>query len=97
MTIEVCDCESDQAVSLTTNSVPVYDARKIVVDFDTDLACLDTVVPPFVGEIPFGSFVVVGYTCSVYHTAVSGSSERVAHLGCNILWAIVCGTPKSRT
>ncbi|KAJ7822379.1 hypothetical protein B0H14DRAFT_2598563 [Mycena olivaceomarginata] len=49
--------------------VPVYDARKVVVNFDTDLACLDAVVPPFVGEIPFGSFVVVGYTCSVYHTA----------------------------
>ncbi|KAJ6470778.1 hypothetical protein C8R47DRAFT_751799 [Mycena vitilis] len=76
--------------------VPVYDARKNLVDFDTDLARLDEVLPPFIGEVPFGSFIVVGYTCSVYNAAVSGSSERVAHLGCNVLWVIVCGTPRTR-
>ncbi|KAJ7095671.1 hypothetical protein C8R44DRAFT_890065 [Mycena epipterygia] len=52
--------------------VPVYDARNVVVDFDSDLVRLAEVLPPFVGEIPFGSFVVVGYTCSVYNAAISG-------------------------
>ncbi|KAJ7111512.1 hypothetical protein C8R44DRAFT_632986 [Mycena epipterygia] len=76
------------------SSLPVYDARTVVVDFDSDLVKLAEVLPPFVGEVPFGSFVVVGYTCSVYNAAISGSSERAAHLGCNILWVIVCGIPK---
>ncbi|KAJ6581757.1 hypothetical protein B0H19DRAFT_929623, partial [Mycena capillaripes] len=74
--------------------VPVYDARKVVVDFESDLPRLDEVLPPFVGEVPFGSFIVVGYTCSMYHSTLSGSNERVANLGCNVLWVIVCGTPK---
>lgn len=78
------------------NPVPVYDARKIVVDYDTDLTRLHELLPPFVGEVPFGSFIVVGYTCSVYNAAVNGTSERAPHLGCNILWVIVCGTPKPK-
>ncbi|KAJ7640376.1 hypothetical protein DFH06DRAFT_1137830 [Mycena polygramma] len=76
--------------------VPIYDARKLVVDFDSDLGRLDEVLPPFIGEVPFGSFISVGYTCSVYNAAVSGTNERAAHLGCNVLWVIVCGTPKGR-
>ncbi|KAJ7683322.1 hypothetical protein B0H17DRAFT_1227827 [Mycena rosella] len=75
------------------DKVPIYDARKVVVDFDADLMRLDDVLPPFIGEVPFSSFVVVGYTCSVYNAAVSGSSERAPHLGCNILrmmWAQLC-------
>ncbi|KAJ7112266.1 hypothetical protein C8R44DRAFT_632337 [Mycena epipterygia] len=76
-----------------TPSVPVYDARKVVVDFDTDLDRLATALPLFVGEVPFGSFVVIGYTVSVYRAGLNGGSEKVPHLGCNIMWAIVCGTP----
>ncbi|KAJ7642478.1 hypothetical protein DFH06DRAFT_1137488 [Mycena polygramma] len=76
--------------------VPVYDARKQVVDFQTDLGRLDEVLPRLSGEIPFGSFVVVGYTLSSYQGVRSGSSDKVAHLGCNIVWAIVCGTPVLR-
>ncbi|KAJ7617676.1 hypothetical protein DFH06DRAFT_1145102 [Mycena polygramma] len=56
--------------------VPVYDARKIVVDFDTDLVRLDELLPPFIGEVPFGSFIVVGYTCSVYNAATSMIESR---------------------
>jgi hypothetical protein len=73
--------------------VPVYDARKTPVDFETDLDKIADVLPSFTGEIPFGSFVVVGYTASVYKATLGGGSERVPHLGCNILWVIVCGTP----
>ncbi|KAJ7637962.1 hypothetical protein DFH06DRAFT_1335610 [Mycena polygramma] len=73
--------------------VPVYDARKRVVDFNVGLDRLDKKLPMFHGEIPFGAFIVVGYTCSSYMGTISGSNERVPHLGCNILWVVVCGVP----
>ncbi|KAJ7662640.1 hypothetical protein DFH06DRAFT_1324999 [Mycena polygramma] len=73
--------------------VPVYDARKRVVDFNVDLDRLDKKLPLFPGEVPFGAFIVVGYTCSSYMGSISGSNERVPHLGCNILWVVVCGVP----
>ncbi|KAJ6618558.1 hypothetical protein B0H10DRAFT_1913496 [Mycena sp. CBHHK59/15] len=69
--------------------VPIYDARRIVVDFAGDLDRLGQVLPLFPGEVPPGSFTVVGYTCSSYSATLSGASERVPHLGCNILWVIV--------
>ncbi|KAJ6457541.1 hypothetical protein C8R47DRAFT_1227355 [Mycena vitilis] len=75
------------------DKVPIYDARKVVLDFSADLERLDRVLPPFHGEIPFGSFVVVGYTVAGYKATLSAGGERVPHLGCNVLWAIVCGTP----
>ncbi|KAJ7616336.1 hypothetical protein DFH06DRAFT_1145606 [Mycena polygramma] len=75
------------------DKVPIYDARRVVLDFSSDLERLDRVLPPFHGEIPFGSFVVVGYTVAGYKAALSAGGERVPHLGCNVLWAIVCGTP----
>ncbi|KAJ6462340.1 hypothetical protein C8R47DRAFT_1225489 [Mycena vitilis] len=74
-------------------TVPVYDARGVVFDFNSDLARLDTVLPAFHGEVPFGSFVVVGYTVAGYKASLSAGGERVPHMGCNILWAVVCGTP----
>ncbi|KAJ7705900.1 hypothetical protein B0H16DRAFT_1345948 [Mycena metata] len=83
--------------SLMHLSVPVYDARKIVVNFEADLDRLDKVLPLFKGEVPFGSFVVVGYTVSSYKAALSSGGEKMPNLGCNILWAIVCGTPILRT
>ncbi|KAJ7029489.1 hypothetical protein C8F04DRAFT_925653, partial [Mycena alexandri] len=73
--------------------VPVYDARKTIVDFSSDLDRLGDVLPSFPGEVPVGSFTVVGYTCSSYRGAISGSNDRVAHISFNILWAVVCGTP----
>ncbi|KAJ7661404.1 hypothetical protein DFH06DRAFT_1325703 [Mycena polygramma] len=76
--------------------VPVYDARKQIIDFQVDLERLDETFPRFSGEIPFSSFVIVGYTLSSYQAARSGSSEKVAHLGCNVVWVIVCGTPVLR-
>ncbi|KAJ7733303.1 hypothetical protein B0H16DRAFT_1579726 [Mycena metata] len=73
--------------------VPIYDARRTVVDFSHDLSRLDELLPIFPGEIPVGSYTVVGYTLSSYMAVLSGTSDRVPHVGCNILWAIVCGTP----
>ncbi|KAJ7764350.1 hypothetical protein B0H16DRAFT_1799868 [Mycena metata] len=76
--------------------LPVYDARKTSFSFEFDLPRLASVLPSFTGEIPFGSFVVVGYTASTYNASIGGSTERVTHLGCNVVWAIVCGTPTLR-
>ncbi|KAJ7709295.1 hypothetical protein B0H16DRAFT_1745939 [Mycena metata] len=78
------------------DNVPVYDARKVVLDFQSDLPRLDQVLPRFAGEVPFSSFIVVGYSASCYQAARSGSAEKVSQLGCNILWVIVCGTPVLR-
>ncbi|KAJ7161107.1 hypothetical protein C8R46DRAFT_856911, partial [Mycena filopes] len=74
-------------------SVPVYDARKKMIDFSADLDRLAEVLPLFPGEVPVGSFSVVGYTCSSYAGSVSGSDSKVSHLSLNLLWIIVCGTP----
>ncbi|KAJ7044254.1 hypothetical protein C8F04DRAFT_1250197 [Mycena alexandri] len=76
--------------------LPIFDARKTPVDFSSDLGRLSAVLPAFVGEIPFSSFVVVGYSMSAYRAALSSTTQRVPHVGCNILWAIVCGTPVLR-
>ncbi|KAJ7035868.1 hypothetical protein C8F04DRAFT_1258509 [Mycena alexandri] len=62
--------------------LPVFDARKTVVDFSSDLGQLASVLPVFTGEIPFSSFVVVGYSVSAYSAALSGTTQRVPHMGC---------------
>ncbi|KAJ7490176.1 hypothetical protein B0H11DRAFT_2229098 [Mycena galericulata] len=75
------------------DTIPVYDGRKIRVNFKTDLRDLSRVLPRFDAEIPFGSFVLVGYTATTW-TAVPGSATdkvKHAHLGCNVMWAIVVG------
>jgi hypothetical protein len=73
--------------------VPVYDARKVVINFDVDLSRLDKVLPLFAGEVPSGSFVVVGYTVSGFKAGAQTGADRVPQIGFNIVWAIVCGTP----
>ncbi|KAJ7032301.1 hypothetical protein C8F04DRAFT_1185149 [Mycena alexandri] len=91
--------KSDRSKTLLAynDNVPVYDARKTVIDFGADLDRLGEVLPLFTGEVPVGSFTVVGYTCSSYRGTVSGSNDRVAHISLNILWVIVCGTPGIRS
>ncbi|KAJ7765355.1 hypothetical protein B0H16DRAFT_1717900 [Mycena metata] len=76
--------------------LPVYDARKTAFNFEFDLPRISTLLPPYTGEIPFSSFIVVGYTASSYTGSLGGSTERVAHLGCNVIWVMVCGTPTLR-
>ncbi|KAJ2913340.1 hypothetical protein MD484_g7077, partial [Candolleomyces efflorescens] len=78
-----------------TADVPVYDARNArTVDFNVDLPKLAEFLPPFDGEIPYGSLVVVGHSLSCYITS-SGKYSAKWTLGCNILWAIVLGTPSN--
>ncbi|KAJ7740542.1 hypothetical protein B0H16DRAFT_1464780 [Mycena metata] len=73
--------------------VPVYDCTKRDLDLDEELVALES-LPRWRGEVPVGSFVVVGYSASTYPATVGGSGPKVAHLSCNLLWVIVCGIPK---
>ncbi|KAJ7258993.1 hypothetical protein C8J57DRAFT_1472215, partial [Mycena rebaudengoi] len=77
------------------DNVPVYDAIGKTVNFQTDLALLGKPegLPLFDGEIPFGSFVVVGYTVSGWNAVPSVNVDKIRHphLGCNIMWAVVLG------
>jgi hypothetical protein len=41
------------------------------------------------------SLVVVGHTMTTYYTTSSNNSHKWT-LGCNILWAIVLGTPNAQ-
>ncbi|KAJ7229260.1 hypothetical protein C8J57DRAFT_1387555 [Mycena rebaudengoi] len=77
------------------DTIPVYDARNRRLNFQTDLPHLNTkdILPLFQGEIPFGSFVVVGYTVTGWQAVPSINIDKIRHphLGCNIMWAIVVG------
>ncbi|KAF6761868.1 hypothetical protein DFP72DRAFT_841979 [Ephemerocybe angulata] len=69
--------------------IPVYDAREVAdLDFHKVLPRLAESLPPFAGEVPLGAFIVVGYTLTVYR-----AGSGLMNLGCNLLWAIVVGTP----
>jgi hypothetical protein len=70
--------------------VPTYDARFTDFDFDTDLPTIRNKLPPWDGDIPSGAFVVVGYSPNSFSTMKQGN--RNSHLGCNLLWVMVCGT-----
>ena len=74
---------------LTQDLVPVYDATNAD-DFDVenDIGDLEANLPRWRGEIPYGSFTVVGYTMTAFL-----SSSREWTLGLNIQWAIVVGIP----
>ena len=69
--------------------VPVYDGRVKPLCFETDLGQLASVLEPYEGPIPYGSFVVVGYTAAVYRS----SKDQSWTLACNVQWVIVLGTP----
>lgn len=70
--------------------VPVYDARAVPsYDFNANLPRLANTLPAWTeGEIPYGSFVVVGHTLTVYRSQAGNMT-----LGCNLQWVIVIGTP----
>ncbi|KAF6751807.1 hypothetical protein DFP72DRAFT_1070845 [Ephemerocybe angulata] len=71
--------------------VPVYDARNAKsLDFHAVLPNLSKALPRYTGgEIPKGSFVMVGYTMTIYR-ANNGNWT----LGCNLQWVIVIGIPE---
>ncbi|KAG2022486.1 hypothetical protein CC2G_000228 [Coprinopsis cinerea AmutBmut pab1-1] len=78
---------ADNFVRESNNDVPIYDARKASdLNFTRDLPSLDKVLPAWRGEIPAGSFVMVGYTLAVYKSNVGNWT-----ISCNIHWAIVIG------
>jgi hypothetical protein len=68
-------------------SVPVYDCRSRIVDFNTDLNDLSA-FPLWRQEIPSGSFVVVAHTVAVYKTGNGDWS-----LSLNVLWVMLVGSP----
>ncbi|RDB26091.1 hypothetical protein Hypma_006901 [Hypsizygus marmoreus] len=78
---------SFKAVLDFEDEVPVYDARKSYFKIESELTLLAEKLPRFEEEIPEGSFVIVGYTTSMY------TKDKVPNLSCAIQWAIVCGTP----
>lgn len=73
---------------LTDCAVPVLDARGSKFNLEADLFSLDQKLPGFIGEIPQGSCVWVGYTCTKYD-----SKERGPGLNFNLMWTVVMGTP----
>ncbi|KAJ7261630.1 hypothetical protein C8J57DRAFT_1336662 [Mycena rebaudengoi] len=74
--------------------VPTFDARGVAFDFNNDIDKLAEILPPFDGEIPTGSFVVAGYTASTFLGQVAAQDKKqLMCVGCNLVWAIVCGTP----
>ncbi|PPR07992.1 hypothetical protein CVT24_002704 [Panaeolus cyanescens] len=76
------------AMSLSANArIPVFDARGIDFNFQNDIQNLSK-LPRFEGEIPGGSFVVVGYTLSAY------VPNQKWNLATNLLWVVVVGVPE---
>ncbi|KAJ7912586.1 hypothetical protein B0H13DRAFT_2327305 [Mycena leptocephala] len=77
------------------DTVPVYDARNKDIDFEEDLPNLDD-LPRWKGEVPIGSFVVVGYTVNTYQSSRVRNGPKEEHVSCNLMWIVVCGIPKNR-
>ncbi|KAJ7675879.1 hypothetical protein DFH06DRAFT_1318022 [Mycena polygramma] len=72
------------------DKIPAYNA----VGINFDLPNLDSKLAPWSGDIPKGSFIVVGYTATTFQGNAAGQSGKQEHIGCNILWIVVCGVPK---
>ncbi|KAF7980409.1 hypothetical protein HWV62_38224 [Athelia sp. TMB] len=68
--------------------IPILDARGRRFNMEHDLTALDKRLPTFEGEVPEGSCVWVGYTCTKYETQKKGSG-----LNMNLMWVVVMGTP----
>ncbi|PPQ81055.1 hypothetical protein CVT26_006165 [Gymnopilus dilepis] len=67
--------------------VPVYDAREVAVDLSNVESLFS--LPRFAGEVPVGSFAVVGYTTNAYLSNRDGAW----HVSCNVRFVVVVGTP----
>ncbi|KAJ7171227.1 hypothetical protein C8R46DRAFT_1216805 [Mycena filopes] len=76
----------------TGTLVPVYDARNVEFDFNKDIASLAQKLPVWKEEIPVGSFIVAGYSTASFMGGAQGVNGKTIHIGCNILWVVLCGT-----
>ncbi|KAF7981290.1 hypothetical protein HWV62_34203 [Athelia sp. TMB] len=75
--------------TVTGNAIiPILDARGRRFNMEDDLTVLDKILPAFEGEVPEGSCVWVGSTCTKYTTQKKGSG-----LNMNLMWVVVMGTP----
>ncbi|KAK6972140.1 hypothetical protein R3P38DRAFT_2537834 [Favolaschia claudopus] len=76
------------------DEVPVYDARGVDFDFHTNIRDLSTMLPRWKGgEVPIGSFIVAGFTMASFMGKAQGMTDKTLHVGNNILWVVICGTP----
>jgi hypothetical protein len=73
--------------------VPLYDGRRVRIDFKKDLSRLSSILPVYEGEFPHGSLVVVGYTVTGWQAipAATGDKIKHPHVGFNVLWVILLG------
>ncbi|KAF7983524.1 hypothetical protein HWV62_21074 [Athelia sp. TMB] len=79
---------SAKPAAVGTETIPVLDARGHSFNLQGDLMMLDKKLPVFDEEIPQGSCVWVGYTCTKYEV-----KDRPPGINFNLMWAVVLGTP----
>ncbi|KDR72381.1 hypothetical protein GALMADRAFT_74078 [Galerina marginata CBS 339.88] len=70
------------------HEVPIFDARSISFNPNTDWPNLANILPQFHTEVPRGSLVAVAYTCNTYV-----SSHNEWNLSTNVQFVVVLGTP----
>ncbi|KAJ6585945.1 hypothetical protein B0H19DRAFT_1060123 [Mycena capillaripes] len=75
------------------DSVPTFDAHGIEFDFTADLSNLATKLPKWEDDIPTKAFIVVGYSVATYMSTARDIQGKTIHIGTNLLWIVVCGTP----
>ncbi|KAF7976040.1 hypothetical protein HWV62_7942 [Athelia sp. TMB] len=68
--------------------IPILDARGDEFNLESDLLELDKKLPLYLGEVPEGSCVWVGYTSTKYT-----GSNRAIGMNFNLMWVVVVGTP----
>ncbi|KAJ7221917.1 hypothetical protein C8J57DRAFT_1536486 [Mycena rebaudengoi] len=75
------------------DDIPLYDGRRVRIDFKKDLSRLSSILPVYEGEFPHGSLVVVGYTVTGWQAipAATGDKIKHPHVGFNVLWVILLG------
>ncbi|KAF9051702.1 hypothetical protein BJ165DRAFT_1524611 [Panaeolus papilionaceus] len=79
---------SSESMALSANAnIPIYDARDTNFNFQNDINELHR-LPLWDGEIPRGSFVVVGYTLAAYFP------NQKWNLATNVRWVVVVGVPE---
>ncbi|RXW11200.1 hypothetical protein EST38_g14655 [Candolleomyces aberdarensis] len=79
---------ADQFALPFNAEIPVYDARKVEVDFDKHLDDLSS-FPRWKGEVPVGSFAVIAYTTGTFYS----TTQEGWAVSFNIQWVMLIGVP----